>query len=164
MVWCSKIKQKAFEGRCHDLALSPNKFPMMMIIAFITIKSSSVPLIEGLCAQIYFRFEISVVCSHLLRVMSPKRDGAGHTSEKRSVETYAYIHITYILPNACRQQVSRRTILSRTSSCRRMGATLNSPTKGRVEVLKLSCCDTTIKWRYPFLTGPERGFESDSCK
>ena len=37
---------------------------MMMMIAFITIKS--VPLIEGLCAQTYFRFEISVVCSHLL--------------------------------------------------------------------------------------------------
>ena len=39
---------------------------MMMMIAFITIKRSLVPLIEGLCAQIYFRFEISVVCSHLL--------------------------------------------------------------------------------------------------
>ena len=39
---------------------------VMMMIAFITIKSSLVPLIEGLCAQIYFRFEISVVCSHLL--------------------------------------------------------------------------------------------------
>jgi len=39
---------------------------MMMMIAFITIKSSLVPLIEGLCAQIYFRFEILVVCSHLL--------------------------------------------------------------------------------------------------
>jgi len=38
----------------------------MMMIAFITVKSSLVPLIEGLCAQIYFRFEISVVCSHLL--------------------------------------------------------------------------------------------------
>jgi len=38
----------------------------MMMIAVITIKSSLVPLIEGLCAQIYFRFEISVVCSHLL--------------------------------------------------------------------------------------------------
>jgi len=33
----------------------------MMTIAFITIKSSLVPLIEGLCVQIYFRFEISVV-------------------------------------------------------------------------------------------------------
>ena len=33
----------------------------MMMIAFITIKSSLVPLIEGLCAQIYFRFQISVV-------------------------------------------------------------------------------------------------------
>ena len=39
---------------------------MLMMIAFITIKSSLVPLIEGLCAQIYFRFKISVVCSHLL--------------------------------------------------------------------------------------------------
>ena len=37
----------------------------MMMIAFITIKSSLVPLIEGLCAQIYFRFEISVVCVHI---------------------------------------------------------------------------------------------------
>ena len=42
------------------------KTGLMMMIAFITIKSSLVPLIEGLCAQIYFRFEISVVCSHLL--------------------------------------------------------------------------------------------------
>jgi len=33
----------------------------MMIIAFITIKRSLVPLIEGLYAQIYFRFEILVV-------------------------------------------------------------------------------------------------------
>jgi len=40
--------------------------PKMMVIAFITIKSSLVPLIEGICAQIYFRFEISVVCTHLL--------------------------------------------------------------------------------------------------
>ena len=39
---------------------------LMMMIALITIKSSLVPLIDGLCAQIYFRFEISVVCSHLL--------------------------------------------------------------------------------------------------
>jgi len=34
---------------------------MTVMIAFITIKRSLVPLIEGLCAQIYFRFEISVV-------------------------------------------------------------------------------------------------------
>jgi len=34
---------------------------MTVMIAFITIKSSLVPLIEGLCAQIYFRFEISVI-------------------------------------------------------------------------------------------------------
>ena len=56
-------------------AVSPDFIPLpsicmhmctLMMIAFITIKSSLVPLIEGLCAQIYFRFEISVVCSHLL--------------------------------------------------------------------------------------------------
>jgi len=40
---------------------------VMMMISFITIKSSLVPLMEGLCAQIYFRSEKSVVCSHLLR-------------------------------------------------------------------------------------------------
>jgi len=41
---------------------------LMMMIAFITIKSSLVPLIEGLCAQIQeSRFEIIVgLCSHLL--------------------------------------------------------------------------------------------------
>jgi len=51
------------------------------------------------------------------------------------------------------------------TSCRRsMGVTLNCPTKGRVEVVQLNCCDTTINWKYPFLTGPERGYESDSCK
>jgi len=43
-----------------------SNYRTMMMIAFITIKSSLVPLIEGLCAQIYFRFEIQVVCSHLL--------------------------------------------------------------------------------------------------
>ena len=32
---------------------------MIMIIAFVTIKSSLVPLIEGLCAKIYYlKFEI----------------------------------------------------------------------------------------------------------
>jgi len=30
---------------------------LVMMIAFITIKSSLVPLIEGVCAQIYFRFD-----------------------------------------------------------------------------------------------------------
>ena len=32
-----------------------------MMIAFITVRSSLVPLIEGLCAQIYFRFEINIL-------------------------------------------------------------------------------------------------------
>ena len=65
--WCpsgclfSEDKVSAQICEAIDINLS-----MMMMIAFITIKSSLVPLIEGLCAQIYFRFEISVVCSHLL--------------------------------------------------------------------------------------------------
>jgi len=48
------------------LAFGTGQSWLLMMIAFITIKSSLVPLIEGLCAQIYFRFEISLVCSHLL--------------------------------------------------------------------------------------------------
>jgi len=41
---------------------------MMLMIAFITINSGSVPLIQGLCAEIYyFRFEIiGGLRSHLL--------------------------------------------------------------------------------------------------
>ena len=38
---------------------------VMMMIAFITVRSSLVLLIEGLCDQIYFRSEISVVCVHI---------------------------------------------------------------------------------------------------
>jgi len=39
----------------------------MMMIAFITVRSSLVPLIEGLCAQIYFRlgiFELGTIVAH----------------------------------------------------------------------------------------------------
>jgi len=53
-----------FESLPHKIYQMMGEY--MMMIAFITIKSSLVPLIEGLCAQIYFRFEISVACSHLL--------------------------------------------------------------------------------------------------
>jgi len=51
--------------------------PVGWMIAFITTKSSLVPLIEGLCAQIYFRFEISVVCSHLLLFFFVKEKNRG---------------------------------------------------------------------------------------
>ena len=43
-------------------------------------------------------------------IQEPHQMG-GHTSENRGVRTYTYIHITYILPNASRQWVSRNTIL-----------------------------------------------------
>jgi len=59
-----------------------------------------------------------------------KRDGAGHTSENRGVETYAYIHITYILPNACRQRVSRSTILSTNLKSPKDGSNPKLPYKG----------------------------------
>ena len=73
---------------------------------------------------------LSILRKCLLRVMSPKRDGVGHTSEKRSVETYAYIHITYILPNACRQWVSRSTILSKNVKSPKDGSNPKLPYKG----------------------------------
>ena len=54
----------------------------MMMIAFITIKNSLVPLIEGLCAQIYeLRFEIiGGVRSHLLLFLF----GRKNMSKKKS--------------------------------------------------------------------------------
>ena len=62
-VVASQTKNQKPLTLCHSLSLT---LILMMMIAFITIKSSLVPLIEGLCTQIYFRFEISVVCSHIL--------------------------------------------------------------------------------------------------
>jgi len=61
----SKIRSTTFVLASHNRS-KIGFLTAMMMIAFITIKSSLVSLIEGLCAQIYFRFEISVVCSHLL--------------------------------------------------------------------------------------------------
>jgi len=62
--------------------------------------------------------------------LSPKRDGGGHTSENRGVETYAYMHITYILPNASRQRVSRSTILSKNVKSPTDGSDPKLPYKG----------------------------------
>jgi len=50
---------------------------------------------------------------------------------------------------------------SRKSNHRRIGVPANSLSKGRVEVVQLNCCYTTIDWKYPFLTGPERKLQSD---
>jgi hypothetical protein len=59
-----ELEASPFRGA--TISIQPQKSSLLMMIAFITIKSSLVPLIEGLCAQIYLRFEISVVCSYLL--------------------------------------------------------------------------------------------------
>ena len=56
-------KDKLFAAHVTQVCEAHNQ--VMMMIAFITVRSSLVPLIEGLCAQIYFRFEISVVCVHI---------------------------------------------------------------------------------------------------
>ena len=65
-LWVLVSVLQRVDGVMHAHVFSRAYACVMMMIAFITIKSSLVPLIEGLCAQIYFRFEISVVCSHLL--------------------------------------------------------------------------------------------------
>ena len=66
--------------------------------------------------------------------MSPKSDGGGHTFENRGVETYAYIHITYILPNASRQRYDfvqeRSTILSKNVKSSKDGSNPKLPNKG----------------------------------
>ena len=62
--------------------------------------------------------------------MSPKSDGGVHTFENRGVETYAYIHIKYILPNASRQRVSRSTILSKNVKSSKDGSNPKLPNKG----------------------------------
>ena len=51
-----------------DQTCTPTSAARMMMIAFITMKSGLVPLIEGLCTLIlYLRFEIiGGLCSHLL--------------------------------------------------------------------------------------------------
>ena len=33
----------------------------------------------------------------------------------------------------------------------------------RVKVVQLNCYYEPINWKYPFLTSPERGLQSDSC-
>jgi len=55
-----KEQFRLLQGMSHLIGL------LMMMIAFITIKSNLVPLFEGLYAQIYCRFEMSVFCPHLL--------------------------------------------------------------------------------------------------
>ena len=85
----------SFDSRCEPcIVLKKN---VMMMVAFITIKSSLVPLIEGLCAQIYFRFEISVVCSHFLLFFFVKEKTCKKKTKRQLVQTStcspAYIYI-----------------------------------------------------------------------
>jgi len=76
----------------------------------------------------------------LVRAMSPKKMGGGHTSENRGVETYAYIHTTYIVPNASCQRVSRSMVLSQNVKSQKDGSDHQLPYKessrgGTIELL-----------------------------
>jgi len=80
---------------------------LMMIIAFITINSGLVSLIEGLCAQIwYFRFEIiGDLRSHLLlffleeKICSRKKQSAQDLITLLSI--YIYMCTLYTYTNIC---------------------------------------------------------------
>ena len=91
--WRTKEHLKTYR---HNLCMM-----MMMMITLITIKSSLVPLIEGLCAQIYFKFGISVVLLTSSSFLFCERKNVLKDLCKR---TYKYIRIcidthvhTYIL-------------------------------------------------------------------
>jgi len=73
---------------------------------------------------------LSILRKCVLRSTAPKSDGGGLTFENRVVETYAYIHITYILPNASRQRVSCSIILSKNVKSSKDGSNPNLPNKG----------------------------------
>ena len=67
--WCFSSVVCVFLSPWRSLRLTgircSGRESQMMMITLITINSGLVPLIEGLCAQNYFRFEISVVCVHI---------------------------------------------------------------------------------------------------
>jgi len=77
----------------------------MMMIAFITINSGLIPLIEGICAQIlYFRFEIiGSLRSHLLLCFSGRKNmfkkqavsprSRSPTLNEETAHTWAHMHI-----------------------------------------------------------------------
>jgi len=81
-------------------------------------------VVECLCGR------LSILRKCLVRAMSPKRDGGGYASENRGVETYSFIHITYILPNASHQQVSRSTISAKNVKWPKDGSNPKLPYKG----------------------------------
>jgi len=67
-IWCLFVFTHSDAQKCPKSLGSPpsSSSPPFMMIVFITTQSSLVPLIEGLCARIYFRLEISVsLRSHL---------------------------------------------------------------------------------------------------
>jgi len=88
---CPRGKFDAYSFFAHSDAQKCAKFlgnppssssPPLMMIIFITTQSSLVPLIEGLCAQIYFRLEISVsLRSHLFPFLFWKQKYVKHEKE-----------------------------------------------------------------------------------
>jgi len=87
----------------------------MMVIAFITMKSGLVPLIEGLCAQIlYLRFEIiggHCLRSHLLlffverKNMLKKKSNQFKISSRLLAYTFKCVLCTHMRIHICRDSV-----------------------------------------------------------
>jgi len=107
----------------------------MMMIGFITIKSGSVPLIEGLCAQIcYFRFEIiSGLRSHLLlffferRNMLKKISSYSKISFRLLAYTYTSVLCTHIRIHICRDLVHLDSLGPPGVSSRPLGSHPSNP-------------------------------------
>jgi len=73
-----------------------------MMIAFTTVKSSLVPFVEGLCAPIYYRFEISVLLrSHLLLFLIGRKNmlrkkKVSPRSHPASQHIYTHVYFVHI--------------------------------------------------------------------
>jgi len=103
---------------------------------------------------------VSIVRKCLVRVIlskSPIRWGVTPLKTEVWEHTHTFTSHTFY-PTHPASGCHAVRFYARTSICRRIRVTLNSPTKGRVEVVQLNFCDTTINRKYPFLTGPEKGF------
>ena len=82
-----------------------------------------------LCRYSEHRLNVGCLCISrkcVLRSMSPKSDGGGHTFENRGVETYAYTTSHTFYPTRPASGCHAIRFCPKTSSRRRMGATLNS--------------------------------------
>jgi len=106
---CNRDKRKYIK---HQVSCKGRRLVMMMM-AFITIKSGLVPLIEGLCAEMfYFKFEIiGGLPSNLLLFffernnMLKKKSSQSKISSRLLAYTYTCVLCTHIRLYTCRDLV-----------------------------------------------------------